>query len=500
MTRKKKLILNTITSFSYQFLTVIVGFILPRYYISCYGSNVNGLQNSIIHFLGFVMILDSGVGAVVQSTLYKPLADHDEEQISKIMISAERFFKKIAVILIIYVIVLISLYPFSVKNEFSYAYTALLIVVIAISTFAQYYFCVTYRFLLAADQKAYILYTIDGIAIIINTVLVVILIKLRTQIHFVRLITSIIYVGQVACLRFYVSRHYNLNKKLVLSTEPIKQKWNGFAQHIASVVLTNTDTVVLTLFSTLSSVSIYAIYHMIINGVKIIVNALTSGIQALFGNMLAKQEMKKLDETFSYIEWLLHTIVTLVFTMTGILIIPFVQIYTKGITDANYVVPIFAIIITIAQGIYCIRLPYNMIVLAAGHYKETQLSSIIEASLNIAISVATVIKFGLVGVAIGTLIAMLYRTIYLAWYLKYHILRRDIIIFLKHILVDFICVSLIVFITSKQRLSSLTFTCWGIMAIKTGIISLLVGVAVNLIFYYSNIKQLCLSVKNKTKA
>lgn len=63
-----------------------------------------------------------------------------------------------------------------------------------------------------------------------------------------------------------------------------------------------------------------------------------------------------------------------------------------------------------AYGCYSIRLPYNTMVLAAGHYKETQLSAIIEAVLNIGISVIFVFRFGLYGVAIGTLVAMVYRT------------------------------------------------------------------------------------------
>ena len=66
---------------------------------------------------------------------------------------------------------------------------------------------------------------------------------------------------------------------------------------------------------------------------------------------------------------------------------------------------------------YCLRLPYNAMVFAAGHYKQTQLSAIIEAVINIVVSVVLVSKWGLVGVAIGTFAAMTYRTLYLVLYL-----------------------------------------------------------------------------------
>lgn len=106
------------------------------------------------------------------------------------------------------------------------------------------------------------------------------------------------------------------------------------------------------------------------------------------------------------------------FTITGILIIPFVKLYTVGVADANYIVPVFAVLITLAQASYSIRTPYETMVLAANHFKQTQNSAMIEVVMNVFISIILVFKFGLIGVAIGTLVAMLYRTFYFVYYLK----------------------------------------------------------------------------------
>lgn len=72
--RKKKLLYNTITSFANQFITIICGFILPRLLLTTYGSEVNGLVSSITQFLSVISFMQLGVGAVIQSTLYEPLA------------------------------------------------------------------------------------------------------------------------------------------------------------------------------------------------------------------------------------------------------------------------------------------------------------------------------------------------------------------------------------------------------------------------------------------
>ena len=111
MTREKKLALNSISSLAYQVITIVCGFILPRFFLSYYGSAVNGLVSSITQFLGFISLAECGVGAVVQSTLYKPLAERDMVSVSKIVISAERFFKKIAYLLAGYTVMLMLVYP-----------------------------------------------------------------------------------------------------------------------------------------------------------------------------------------------------------------------------------------------------------------------------------------------------------------------------------------------------------------------------------------------------
>ena len=103
--RGKKLFLNTGSSLIFQVTTIICGFILPRLILKAFGSEVNGLVNSITQFLGIISFLELGVGAVVKSSLYKPLADKDEDSVSKIIASADKFFKKLGFILFIYVII-----------------------------------------------------------------------------------------------------------------------------------------------------------------------------------------------------------------------------------------------------------------------------------------------------------------------------------------------------------------------------------------------------------
>lgn len=483
MNRAQKLALNTISSLAHQTIAIVCGFILPRLILTNFGSAVNGLVNSITQFLSIIAFLELGVGAVVQSSLYKPLANNDTVLVSKIYVSAEKFFRKLAIILLVYVVGLIVIFPKVINNEFDFIFTATLIGAISISSFAQYYFGVVDALLLTSDQRGYIQYSAQIITIILNTLSCVVLIRSSANIQIVKLTTSIIYLLRPLYLRWYVNKNYCIDKHITYTREPIKQKWNGVAQHIAAVVLDNTDVVVLTLFSSLSNVSIYSVYFLVVNGVKTLFTSMTKGLGALLGDLWARKELDELKRVFELSEWAIHTGVLLVFGCTASLIVPFVQVYTLGVDDVNYVVPTFALLITIANGLHCLRLPYNLMILAGGHYKQTQRNYIIAACLNIVVSVIAVRFIGLIGVAIGTVAAMLYQTVWMAVYDSKNFIKSPIRMFVRHIIIDCACFAIAFSICGLFVFSNVTMIGWLIYAIRTAFIWIVIVGAINMVFY-----------------
>ena len=304
----KKLQKNTIASLVHQIATIICGFILPRFILQGYGSEVNGLVNSITGFLSVISLLELGMGAVVKSALYKPLADGDNKKIGEIITSSEKFFRKLAIALAIYIVVLMGLYPVMVNQSYDFMYTALLIFIIGISTFMQYYFGMSNRLLLIADQRGYIQDNVQSVTLIINTFLSVILILSGASIHVVKLVASLIYICRPIFLRVYVDKKYSINRKSEYIEEPIKQKWNGVAQHLAAFTISGTDAVVLSVFGSLEAVSIYAVYSIVVKGIMQLLTSMTTGISSLMGELWARKETDRIKEYFSWIEWVFHTV------------------------------------------------------------------------------------------------------------------------------------------------------------------------------------------------
>lgn len=482
MTRTRKLKLNMMTTLIYQTISIVSVFILPRFFLQYYGSDVNGLVSSITQFLAVISLCEGGVGAVVQTALYKPIAENDEKEISRIYKSSTKFFNKIAIILIDYTAILVFVYPHIVNKSFDTLYTGILIVTLSISLLFQYYFAITYKLILNAAQLIYIQMIVSTVSLVLNIVISIVLMYMGMSIQIVKLASAGIFVLQPLVCKYAVDHRFNIDRNIALNGEPIKQKWNGLAQHLATVILENTDVLVLTFFSTLSSVSVYSVYHMVTNGIKLLITSIANSVKSLLGDMYARNEMTQLNQTFSQFEWAFHAVVTLIYSVCAVLIVPFITVYTDKITDANYKLPLFGVVMCIAMAVYCIRLPYNQMVMAAGHFKQTQNSAIVEAILNLTISIAVVYRFGLIGVALGTLIAIFYRTVYLAVYLSKYILKRNILIFLKRCVKDCMVAAVIYFSTKWIHMMDVSYIAWLIMAVKVGIVSTAECAFLNLIF------------------
>lgn len=488
--REKRLLWNTITSIINQIATIVCAFILPRLILSTFGSDVNGLLSSIQQFLAVITFLDLGIGAVVQSSLYRPLSVQDISEISKIMVSANKYFKKIAVAIIVYIVGLLFAYPWISHSAFDSVYSGTLILSMSISYFAQYFFGLRNQLLLSADQRGYIHYRLSTLVLILNNILCVFLIKAGYNIQVVKFTTAVVLLIRPLIMQIYVKRHYAIDWKIQYTGEPIKQKWNGVAQHLATVVLNSTDTIVLTIFSTLKDVSIYNVYYLVLNGLKNLVLSFSNGYTSYFGSMLAQKEYALLKRRFNNYETVYHAIITYIYGCTTILIMPFVKVYTYGVTDVSYIVPAFAYLICFANMAYCFRSPYNSLVLAAGHYKQTEKSAWIEMALNIVISIVTVMRYGLVGVAIGTLAAMVYRTVYLAWYTGRNFLNRSMKTFVAHISVDIACV-VALFSCTKYFIGNTVNNYWEwiLLGIKVAAIYAVICMLLNGFLYVFFLKE-----------
>lgn len=348
--------------------------------------------------------------------------------------------------------------------------------------------------LLQADQKLYVYNFVQIIGTIANTIAAVILINAGCEIRIVKLASAVVFGITPIALFYYVKRNYKLDRNIAPDNSTIKQRWDAFAHQVAAFVNTNTDLMVLTVFSNLYQVSVYSVYNLVISGVKQLVTTCSSAIEAMLGDTIAKESTVQLNAKVNAYEWVLNVISCIALICSAMLIVPFVMIYTQGVSDTNYEQPIFAYLLCFATFMSCIRLPYQNLVEASGHFKETRNGAIGEAIINIVVSVIFVKKWGCVGVAIGTIVAMTVRTIQYAEYASKFILFRSSKIYLKRFIVSFISIAVTmtmfyVFNLGDVLVKATTYTEWILHAIVVFLVVSIVVVLINAIFYNTETRK-----------
>lgn len=509
--RSKKALINTVSGLAYEVAAVICGLILPKLIIEGLGDSTNGVTQAIVQFLSCIALMKAGVGGVTRAALYKALANNDTEKISAIVKATSNFMKKIAIIFL----GLMALFAIGFgiymqdfvdeKSRLDFWYTVTLVVIISIGTFGEYFFGFTYEMLLNADQRQCVFSIIRIFTTILNTVIAVILINSGSGIHWVKLGSSLVFLINPIVINLYAKHKYKLLKDVEPDKSALKQRWDALGHEVANFVNTNTDIMVLIIcLKDTPIVSVYTTYNMIILGMRKLINTFINGFGAAFGNMYARKEFDLMEKNFRIYELIVFSLVSVLYSVMTVMFVSFAVLYAEHSKEGMtylYDQPVFAMVITLAGAFSCIRIPYQNIVTVAGHFKQTRNGAFMEAILNIVISVACVFAFGLVGVAIGTLCANLFRTVQYVLYMSKNVLKRKITPFIGH---TFVFLGILVLTNVISRfcfnVNAGDIMSWIIAAVCSTLTASVLTLAADIIFYRDDFKRLLKKSGNMFKS
>lgn len=482
--RRQRALKNLVTSVLQELVAIACGLILPRLVLSHFGSAYNGVTASIAQFLSCAALLRAGIGSVTRAALYQPLAAGDMDVLSAVVNTAETAMRKAARRFGVGLLAFAALYPLLVRSEFEWAFSASLVLILGVSTFLQYYFGSAYLMLLEADQHLYVHHIINIGTTIGNTAAAAALIRSGGSLHVVKLGSALVYCLNPLLVRAYVRRHYALRRDAPPDAGLLVQRRDAFFQELASFVSKNTDVMVLTIFTNIREVSVYAMYSMVTNALQKLITTASASVGSAFGDMLARGERDTLETHFRRYENAVFSVSIVCFACAAVLITPFVAVYTRGVYDVRYDRPLFGCLLCAAAFFACVRQPYQTLVYAMGHFRQTRGGAIAEAAVNLALTVVLVPRYGLTGAAAGTLFAFAFRTIQYAHYLCSRVFGWRFSAFCGRLLVSAGNVAVIALCALQLPLDSVgNYGSWLLCACAVFAISLAVTLMFDLVFY-----------------
>ncbi|MBQ0070444.1 MAG: hypothetical protein KBS81_01070, partial [Spirochaetales bacterium] len=281
-------LLNMVSGLVLQFFITISGFILPRLILDNFGSDANGLISSLTQFLSYITLVEGGITGVITASLYKPLVEGNNSQISSVVLASRRFFSKIGLLFALYTVGVAVVYPLVFQTGFSFTYVFTLTLILSMTLEIQYMFSLTLKTLLQADKKMYISSLSSTVVVILTILLVYLSVYIYPSVHVMKFISGILYLLPPIVFSRYVKKHYAIDWNAKPDDNLIANRWNGFAINFAFFIHSSTDISVLTIFTDLLQVSVYSVHYLVSNGLKQIVSAGLTGIAATVGQAYAK--------------------------------------------------------------------------------------------------------------------------------------------------------------------------------------------------------------------
>lgn len=416
---EKKVFRNISTNLFLQITLTVSGLLVPRYILTCYGSEMNGLVSSISQFITYAALIEMGIGDATIIALYRPIAENNIADIGNILSSSKKMYVKSGLIYLSIIWLIALLYPLLLAHKFGYTFTFMMVLCIGAVNAVDYFILGKYKVLLIAGQKYYILNAARTLATIALTAGSILLLHGNVSILWIKVLAILTHLGEALFIHIYIKTKYSYLNYHSKTTPKIGQRWNALVCQICATIVYNTDLVVLTLCllgHDLSEISVYTVYSMVFSLLTNLSGILVTGINASFGNLFAKNEYERLYRFFELYELLYFMVLFIVCTTFAALIVPFVSCYTRGVDDANYIRYGVGLLFA-ANGLSAqIKEVSGMICNAAGKIKEIQKYAIEEAVVNIAISLLLVWDFEIIGVLVGTLASHIVMSVQMILY------------------------------------------------------------------------------------
>lgn len=438
--RTKNAVYNLAASLILTLVTAVSGLLLPRLFISNYGSVTNGLISSVKQFIEYLALVEAGIGYAAIAMLYVPIKENNYKGINRILSAAKIQYKKSGKLFLVLILILSCIYPFIVKDQIEWMTAFFMILVLGIGGISEFFLIGKYRVFLTAAQKGYIVYMVQAFGVALNILITVLLITMNINPVLLQLVVSVIFVSRFIFLKLYLEKNFSwIDYRSSLDDKILDNRWDVLVHQVVNLVLVNTPIIIITIVLGLKEVSVFVVYLLVHNMMVMFLSVFMNGFQSIFGDIIAEKNKDILIKNFHLYEWLFFSFVSIIYVVGSLLYVPFIELYTVGISDANYIQPSIAFLFIIIGVLHNLRLPYMSILNSAGLFKETRNAAITEAFLSLILSVFLVNILGIQGVLLGWTIAYMFR----------------IVILIKQISVDYIYGT--VYPTLKLLLSNTLF-------------------------------------------
>lgn len=410
--RTAKSIKNSSVALTFYFVNLALQFFSRKIFLDYLGTEILGLNTTATNLLQFLNLAELGIGSAVSFSLYKPFYDNNTHKINEIVSLQGKLYRRIAYIIIAGAIVLMCFFSLIFSKMalplwYAYASFGVLLFSSLLSYFVNYK-----QILLSADQKEYKIQYSYKSAMLAKLLVQIFAIKYFENGYVWWLVLEVFFaVFASYVLHLTVKHNYPFIKNCPLTLKELNAKYPTiqtkikqlFVHKFSRFVLTQTSPLIIYAFTSLTLVALYGNYMLIVTGLVAMANALSNGLTASVGNLVAEGNTEKVMSVFEELFSIRFYIAAVMCFGMFILTQPFIALWI----GEEYLLPVSTLaIITAILFVTVSRYIVDSFMDAYGFFSDIY-APVIEAILNIGLSIWLGSLFGLDGILSGVLISLI---------------------------------------------------------------------------------------------
>lgn len=426
--RTKQSIINITVNLTGQFLNFMLALLsrsvlaklLPGEYLG-----INGLFTNVLNILS---LAELGIGTAMLYAFYKPVADNNISEIRKLMNFYRQMYRMIALAVSCLGILLIPFLNILVRDAKQIENLVLMYLLYLIQSVSSYFF-VYKTSIIIANQKQYIcnIYTYAcTICRYILQILVLLwmkdfLIYLAVQIVFA-VLPNILASRKAEKMYPFMDEDRTSYPEKSVRKDILKNVRAMFSHKLGSVLVYNTDNLIMSAFIGLGSVGIYSNYKLISSNLNTVLSQIFAGMAASIGNLAATSERKRVLDVFNTLNFVCFLLYGYSTVMMAVLFEPFIELFF----DNSFLLGKWTVLVLLSEFyITGMRQAMQQFRNAMGTFWYDRYKPIVEVVLNLVISLVLVRRYKITGILAGTVLSLLLVSFWVEPYVFFKYSIRD---------------------------------------------------------------------------
>lgn len=422
MSRTENSLKNLRYATFFKIAVILVNFVARKIFVVVLTKEYLGLNGTFANILSILSLAELGVGTAITYSMYKPLADGDQGLILSLMALYRKFYTIIGIVVAVLGTALTPFLPNLIRDLPDIPHINLIYLMFVFDSAISYFF-VYKQALISADQKQYIITSYQNKISIATTVAQCVFLLL-TKNYIVYLSIKILStIATNLLLARKADRLYPYLKTAVapplpdtVRREVSKNTRAMIAHKLGSVVVFETDNILIAYFVGSVSVGLYSNYLMVTQSLTSAYALVFRSMTASVGNLCTAEDKQHTVEIFWRVDFFTRWLYGFSSICLLVLLNHFVTLWLGA--DFLFEMPIVLLIVI---NFYITGMRQSVLTFrdAMGLYWYDRHKPILESAVNLIVSILLAKPLGIAGIFIGTFVSSITTSVWIEPYILF---------------------------------------------------------------------------------